>query len=125
MNKIIKRYALISSFNKKKLYNICRVLKLYQIGIIATDSTAKHIRSLGFKCNKIANITKFKEILDGRVKTLHPLIHGSLLYKRKDNKHIKEIKKYNFPLIDFVIVDLYPFSNVAKKIKFLKKFWKW
>ena len=115
MNKIIKRHALISSFDKKKLYKICKVLKLFQIKIIATESTAKHIRSIGYDCSKISSITKFKEILGGRVKTLHPLIHGSLLYKRNNNKHFKEIKKYNFPIIDFVIVDLYPFKDVVKK----------
>ena len=115
MNKKIKRHALISVFNKKKLYTICKVLKFYKIGIIATDSTAKHIKSLGFICKNISSITKFKEMLGGRVKTLHPLIHGSILYKRNDNKQIKEIKKNNFLSIDFVIVDLYPFSNAAEK----------
>ena len=114
MKNKIKRYALISSYNKKKLYKICKVLKLYEIGIIATSTTAKHIESIGFKCNKTSSITKFKEMLEGRVKTLHPHIHGSLLYKRGNDRHLKEIKKFNLPLIDFVIVDLYPFANSVK-----------
>ena len=66
----------------------------------------------------ISDITKFKEILDGRVKTLHPKIHASLLYDRKNTKHIETFKNLKFPSIDYVIVNLYPFDQtINKKVK--------
>ena len=85
------------------------------IKIISTGATAKHILSLGFPCKSVSNVTKFKEILDGRVKTLHPNIHASLLFNRKTNKHVKSFNKLKFPVIDFLIVDLYPFEKTIKK----------
>ena len=106
-----QRYALISTHDKSDLKKICAILAKYQIKIISTGATAKFIQSLGFECKKISNLTKYKEILDGRVKTIHPLVYASLLFKRKDQKHIKYFDKLNFPLIDFVIVNLYPFKK--------------
>ena len=79
------RFALISTYNKNQLQKICKVLKFYKIGIIATDSTSRYIRSHGFECKKISDVTDFNEILDGRVNTLHPLIHASLIQKRNNN----------------------------------------
>ena len=75
----MKRNALISVYEKSSLRKICYILNKFNIGIISTGGTAKKITSLGFKCEEVSNLTKFKEILDGRVKTLHPKIYASLL----------------------------------------------
>ena len=106
-----KRYALISPFDKSNLKSICQTLKKFSIEIISTGSTANHIRKLGFSCLNISDLTKFKEILNGRVKTLHPKIHASLLFDRNNQEHISTFNSLNFPKIDFVISNLYPFEN--------------
>tara|TARA_Y100001936_G_scaffold2525_1_gene2382 strand:- start:1807 stop:3333 length:1527 start_codon:yes stop_codon:yes gene_type:complete len=108
------QYALISVFDKINLNFVCKVFKKNNIKIISTGSTSKHIKKLGYNCISVSNLTKFKEILDGRVKTIHPKIHASLLYKRSDKNHIKSFKKLNFPTINFVIVNLYPFEKTIK-----------
>ena len=120
MKKNHKRFALISTFDKSKLYKVCKTLIFYNISIIATDSTAQQIKSYGFDCKTVSNITKYKEILDGRVKTLNPIIHGSLLFKRNNPNHLKEAIKNNHPLIDFVIVNLYPFKKAKNHGNFEK-----
>ena len=112
MNK--KKYALISVFDKKNLFLICKTLKKYNINLISTGSTAKEIRKFGFNCKLVSNLTKFPEILDGRVKTLHPKIHASLLHDRSKKSHLATFKKLDFPIIDFVIVNLYPFEKVIR-----------
>ena len=111
----MKRNALISVYDKSSINKICYILNKYNIGIISTGATAKKIISLGYECKEISNLTKFKEILDGRVKTLNPKLHASILYKRKNPKHEKVFKKLNFPIIDFVIVNFYPFAKISNK----------
>jgi phosphoribosylaminoimidazolecarboxamide formyltransferase / IMP cyclohydrolase len=117
----MKRNALISVYDKSSLKKICFVLNKFNIGIISTGATAKKIISLGYKCREISNLTKFKEILDGRVKTLNPKLHASILYKRNDPAHIKTFRKLKFPIIDFVIVNFYPFSKISNKESAEKK----
>ena len=112
--KIKGQYALISVFDKKNLNFICKLFKKNNIKIISTGSTSKYIRKIGYNSISVSNLTKFKEILDGRVKTIHPKIHASLLYKRSDKNHIKSFNKLNFPSINFVIVNLYPFEKTIK-----------
>ncbi len=111
----MKKNALISVYDKTSLNKICNILDKYNIGIISTGATAKKIISLGFPCKEISNLTKFKEILDGRVKTLNPKIHASILYKRKNLEHEKTFKQLNFPIIDIVIVNFYPFTKISDK----------
>ena len=106
-----KRYALISVSNKKNIGKICKLLKKYNIVIISSGNTFKYIKKIGFTCNSVSQITNFPELLDGRVKTLNPLIHASLLFDRKNRRHIKEFNKLNFPIIDFVIVNFYPLNT--------------
>jgi len=113
--------ALISVYDKSFLKRICAALTKYNIGIISTGATANKIISLGFKCKEVSELTKFEEILDGRVKTLHPKIHASILFKRNDINHKKSFRMVNFPKIDFVIVNLYPFSKISKKADYVEK----
>ena len=117
----MKRNALISVYEKSSLKKICKTLNKFDIGIISTGATAKKIISLGYECIEISNLTKFKEILDGRVKTLNSKLHASILYKRNNPQHKKTFKKLNFPSIDFVIVNFYPFTKISNKHKYEKK----
>ena len=111
--KKIKSFALISVFDKSNLDFLCKLFKKYEIGIISSGSTSKKIRSLGYNCFEISKLTKFNEVLDGRVKTLHPNIYISILHNRDNHDHKKTFNKISFPKIDFVIVNLYPFTKYA------------
>ena len=108
--KKIKR-ALISVSKKTELNKILKTLKKYKIEIISSGGTYKEIKKLGFKCLEVSNYTGSPEILDGRVKTLHPKIHAGILSKRKNKSHKKDLLKNNFPEIDLVIVNFYPFEK--------------
>ncbi len=112
--KNINKFALVSVYNKSKIKTVCNVLNKFNIGIISTGSTYKKIKSLGFRCFEISKLTRSKEVLSGRVKTLHPKIYTSILYDRNKKNHLKTFKKINFPKIDYVIVNLYPFEKFSK-----------
>ena len=114
--KKIKR-AIISVSDKSKLKYILPTLKKFNIEIISSGGSYKKIKSMNYKCIEIANYTGFSEILNGRVKTLHPKIHAGILNIRNNKKHKKEIKKKNILNIDLVIVDLYPFEEQITKKK--------
>ena len=111
----MKRNVLISVYDKSEIKKICDVFDRFNIGIISTGATAKKIISLGYKCKEISSLTKFKEILDGRVKTLNPKLHASILFKRNNPEHQKTFNKLKFPIIDFVIVNFYPFTKISNK----------
>ncbi len=119
--KNLKSNALISVYDKSSLKQLCSALTKFKIGIISTGETAKKIKSLGFKCQDVSNLTGFREILDGRVKTLHPKIHASILFKRNNINHKKTFMRLNFPQIDFLIVNFYPFSIISNKKTNIKK----
>ena len=108
--KKIKR-AIISVSDKSNLEIILPVLKKFKIEIISSGGSFKKIKSLDYDCIEVSNYTGFSEILDGRIKTLHPKIHAGILSKRQNKKHKKEIKKMKISNIDLVIVDLYPFEK--------------
>ena len=110
-----QKYALISVFDKKNLRYLCANLSKYNYKFISTGSTGNKIRAMGFKCKDVSKITKFKEMLDGRVKTINPLIYSSLLYKRENEFHKKQFQSLKIPEIDIVIVNLYPFHKYLKK----------
>ena len=103
--------ALISVSDKTGLNKILKELKKYRVQLISSGGTYKKIRSLGYNCEEVSSFTKFPEILDGRVKTLHPKIHSGILYKRDKNSHKRTIKKLNFKSIDLIIANFYPFEN--------------
>ena len=114
--KKIKR-AIISLSNKKNLSSILKTLKKYKIEIISSGGTYKEIKKLKYKCTEISSYTQFSEILDGRVKTLHPKTHAGILSKRKNKLHKKQLLKNKFEEIDLVIVNFYPFENILKETK--------
>ena len=96
--------ALISVSDKSNLRPILEILRKNHVKIISSGGTFKKIQKLKFNCLDISSFTGSNEILDGRVKTLHPKIHAGILNKRKNKSHLKEIKKNNFENIDLVIV---------------------
>ena len=106
-----KKYALVSVFNKKNLSYLCNNLKKFKYDFLSTGSTCGEIKKLGFKCEDISKVTKIKEIIGGRVKSLNQKIYGSILFSRDNKKHNIDFKKLNIPQIDIVIVNTYPFSK--------------
>ncbi len=86
--------ALISLSDKSGIEKILKTLKKFDINIISSGGTYKEIRRLGYKCYEISKYTKFDEMLNGRVKTLHPKIHAGILSKRSNKKHIREMPMF-------------------------------
>ena len=113
--------ALISLSDKNELDKLLKVLHKFKINIISSGGTFREIKKLGYKCTEVSKFTKFKEMLDGRVKTLHPKIHAGILSRRSNSKHKKEMGKSNFNFIDLVIVNFYPFQQTIQKTKNLSK----
>ena len=118
--KKIKR-ALISISDKKDLKPLLNILKKNDVEIISSGGTYREIKKLKFKCTEISKYTGSPEILDGRVKTLHPKIHAGILNKRNNKLHNQDLKKYNFKNIDLVVVNFYPFENTLKNSSNHKK----
>ena len=107
--------ALISVSNKENLKPLINTLVKYRIEIISSGGTFKKIRKLGFKCTELSKFTNTPEILNGRVKTLHPKIYGGILNQRQNKRHYKDIKKNNYENIDLVVANFYPFEEVLSK----------
>lgn len=107
--------ALISVYDKNGIVDFA--LNLSKLGweIISTGGTSKILKEAGIEVIDVDQITKFPEILDGRVKTLHPNIHGGLLYKRDNEEHVKTLKNLNIDSIDMVVNNLYPFEETVKR----------
>ena len=108
--KKIKR-ALISLSNKDNLKKLLSTLSKHKIELISSGGTFKQIKKLKFKCIEVSKYTGSPEILNGRVKTLHPKVHGGILSKRNNKSHKKDLLKNNFHEIDLVIVNFYPFEK--------------
>ena len=111
-NTIKIKTALISLSDKSSLRPLLKLLKKYKIKIISSGGTYKKIKSMGFKCLEVSKFTNSKELLDGRVKTLHPKIHSGILNIRQNQKHQKEMKINNYENIDLVVINFYPFEKV-------------
>ena len=105
--------ALISISDKSDLEKILRYLEKYKINLISSGGTYRKIKKLGYNCIEIEKYTKFKEMLDGRVKTLHPKIHAGILSIRSNRKHQNQMKKNKFKNIDLIIVNFYPFQEAV------------
>ncbi|OGW85821.1 MAG: bifunctional phosphoribosylaminoimidazolecarboxamide formyltransferase/IMP cyclohydrolase [Omnitrophica bacterium RIFCSPLOWO2_01_FULL_45_10] len=110
----IKR-ALISVSDKAGLEDIVKALSKFGVEILSTGGTANVIRSLGVPVKDVSEYTGFPEMLDGRVKTLHPKIHGGLLALRENKLHMETLAKHGIGLIDMVVVNLYPFEKTVAK----------
>ena len=111
----MEKAALISVYNKDGIVNFAEFLKNKGFKILSTGSTAKLLNSNGIETIKVEDYTGFKEMLDGRVKTLHPKIHGGILFKRNNPKHKGTVEELGIFDIRVVVVNLYPFEDVAQK----------
>ena len=109
--------ALISVSDKTNLLSVLKILDKYKIKIICSGGTYKAIKKLGYTCLDISSYTGFKEMLDGRVKTLHPKIHAGILHDRSNKNHSKEMNKNKFSSIDLIIVNFYPFQKIVTSSK--------
>ena len=109
--------ALISVSNKENLVSLLKTLKKFNINIISSEGTYASIKKLGYQCTELSKYTGFKEMLDGRVKTLHPKIHAGILHDRQNKKHKSEMSKQNFPAIDLIVVNFYPFQKIVTNTK--------
>jgi phosphoribosylaminoimidazolecarboxamide formyltransferase/IMP cyclohydrolase len=105
--------ALISVFYKDGLDSLVQLLHEQQVTLYSTGGTQSFIEQLGIPVVPVEQLTSYPSILGGRVKTLHPSVFGGILGKRDDGQHVAEMKQYNIPEIDLVIVDLYPFEETV------------
>lgn len=105
--------ALISVYHKDGLEEILSELNHLQVKFISTGGTRDFITSLGYECETVEDVSGYPSILGGRVKTLHPKIFGGILYRRENESDKKQVKSYDIPSIDLVIVDLYPFEETV------------
>lgn len=106
--------ALISVTNKEGIVDFAQGLIANGFEIVSTGGTMKVLKEAGVACIAIDDVTGFPEMLDGRVKTLHPMVHGGLLYKRDDPKHVQTIQEHGIHPIDLVCVNLYEFEKALR-----------
>lgn len=106
--------ALVSVFHKDGLEDILSELHAQGVKLLSTGGTQKFIEQLGYPCTKVEELTTYPSILGGRVKTLHPKVFGGILGRRGNEGDREEMRKYDIPEIDLVIVDLYPFEETVK-----------
>lgn len=107
--------ALISVYNKKGIVEFARGLIELGIRIISTGGTAQVLRQTGIEVTEVSELTGFPEMLDGRVKTLHPVIHGAILARREDPSHHRQLRELEILPIDMVVVNLYPFEETIAR----------
>src|SRR5258707_8247926 len=107
--------ALLSVSDKSGLVALARSLATAGVELISTGGTAKALREAGLEVTDLSAYTGFPEMLDGRVKTLHPKIHGGLLYVRDNASHAAAAAEHGIPPIDLVVVNLYPFEQTVAR----------
>ena len=105
--------ALVSVFHKDGLDELLKKLNEEGVKFLSTGGTQKFIESLGYPCQKVEDVTTYPSILGGRVKTLHPKVFGGILARRENEGDLEQMKQYEIPEIDLVIVDLYPFEQTV------------
>ena len=113
MGKITR--ALISVSHKEGIIDFAKGLSKLNIEILSTGGTAKLLRDAGVPVKDVSEFTGFPEMLDGRVKTLHPKVHGGLLGRRNNPEHVKQMQQHGIQPIDLVVVNLYPFEQTVAK----------
>ncbi len=109
------KQALISVSDKTGVLDFARALSAMGVNILSTGGTAKLLADNGIKVTEVADYTGFPEMLDGRVKTLHPKVHGGILARRDFPEHIAALEQHGIPTIDMVVVNLYPFQQTVAK----------
>jgi phosphoribosylaminoimidazolecarboxamide formyltransferase/IMP cyclohydrolase len=109
--------ALISVTDKAGIIDFCRELRAFRIEIISTGGTAKLLRDNAIPVREVSDHTGFPEMLDGRVKTLHPTIHGALLARREMPAHMEALAGHGIPTIDLLVVNLYAFEAAVARWK--------
>src|SRR6185369_707105 len=112
--KPIKR-ALISVTDKTGVIDFARELKSFNVEIVSTGGTAKALRDAGIEVRDVSDLTGFPEMMDGRIKTLHPRIHGGLLSIRDNPDHQSAMREHGIEPIDMVVVNLYPFEETSRR----------
>ena len=105
--------ALVSVFHKDGLEEILKKLNAEGVTFLSTGGTQQFIESLGYDCRKVEDLTTYPSILGGRVKTLHPKVFGGILARRDNDGDREQMRQYDIPEIDLVIVDLYPFEQTV------------
>jgi phosphoribosylaminoimidazolecarboxamide formyltransferase/IMP cyclohydrolase len=109
------KQALISVSDKTGVLDFARALSAQGVNILSTGGTAKLLADNGVPVTEVADYTGFPEMLDGRVKTLHPKVHGGILARRDFPEHVAKLAEHNIPTIDMVVVNLYPFQSTVAK----------
>src|SRR3954470_12992003 len=109
------KQALISVSDKTGVLDFARALAAQGVNILSTGGTAKLLADNGIKVTEVADYTGFPEMLDGRVKTLHPKVHGGILARRDLAEHTAALEKHGIPTIDLVVFNLYPFQQTVAK----------
>lgn len=109
------RRALVSVSDKTGIVDLARELKNFGVEIISTGGTAKTLRDAGFEVTDVSEVTGFPEMMDGRIKTLHPKIHGALLGLRDKEQHVVAMHEHGIEPIDMVVVNLYPFRETIMR----------
>src|SRR5579859_7684682 len=107
--------AILSVTDKSGLVDFARLLAHLGVELVSTGGTARLLRDSGIAVKDISELTGFPEMLDGRVKTLHPKVHGGILHRRDDPKHTAAIAEHGIAPIDMVVVNLYAFEKTAAK----------
>ncbi len=109
------RRALLSVSDKSGLVDLARALHERRIEIVATGGTADALKQAGIPILEVSDVTEFPELMDGRLKTLHPRIHGGLLARREDSAHRKDMSEHDIKGIDLLVVNLYPFEKTLER----------
>jgi phosphoribosylaminoimidazolecarboxamide formyltransferase/IMP cyclohydrolase len=109
------KQALISVSDKTGVLDFARALSALGVNILSTGGTAKLLQDNGVAVTEVADYTGFPEMLDGRVKTLHPKVHGGILARRDLPEHVAKLEEHGIPQIDMVVVNLYPFQQTVAK----------
>ena len=109
------RRALLSVTDKTGLVEFARALAAHDIELVSTGGTARALREAGLSVRDISDLTGFPEMLDGRVKTLHPKVHGGILHIRGNKEHVAAVREHGIEPIDMVAVNLYAFEKTANK----------
>src|SRR5439155_4386487 len=107
------RRALISVSDKTDIVEFARELKSFGVEIISTGGTAKALRDAGIEVRDVSDVTGFPEMMDGRIKTLHPKIHGALLALRDNDDHLAAMKQHDIEPINTMVINLYPLEQTV------------